>query len=304
MQQPAVSRNPVPGAIALVGGVVVVVGSLLPWVRFSIFRFSNTIYGTSSTDGKVVVALGVVIVLAGVLMVALPSLGSRRALAVAALLFGLATVYVTGKNIATKDQQTTDALSNLIEQRTGRPATPRELRVLRRELRSFGFSLEFGAGIYVALIGGAVAAIGGLLGLVLPGERQPEPVAGPAGPGAGYGWAPSWQPPAGPGAASVVPAGGAMAPPGTAVPPGPAGPPPGVAGSGGPSPEEHPLPSEEPSIAASPGWSSAGSATVLPPIPDEPLAGHDQPAADVTPDWESPPPPPPPDPPPGERPPP
>jgi hypothetical protein len=305
MQQPAGSRNPVAGAIALVGGVVVVVGSLLPWVRFSIFRFSNTVYGTGSTDGKVVVALGIATVLAGVLMVAVPSLGARRALAVAALLFGLGTVYVTGKNILTKDQQTTEALRNLIEQRTGRTATPRELRILRRELRSFGFSLEFGSGIYVALTGGAVAAVGGLLGLVLVGDREPVPVAGPAGSGPSSAWTPAWQPPTGgpataqdpavaPGVApGVVP--GAVAPEtvplGPTVAPAP-GSPPDVVAPEPPPPapaDEARLPSEEPSITASPGLSSAGSASVLPPTPAETDAEHPHGGQDVTPDWEAPP---------------
>src|SRR5439155_15916948 len=189
MQPASNSRRWLGGAIALVGGAVTAVGAFLPWVSVHLGQLAGnrslTVKGTSSTDGKVALAAGIVLLIAGAAMwAATPS--ARRGLAVLAIVAGLVGGGIALFDVTTKDRQFDDGLRKGFANVQGHPISNAQLAVIKEQLKRLGVSFSLSSGLYIALVGGVIGLIGGIVGLTTPAPAA-EPTDLGFGTGGGCG---------------------------------------------------------------------------------------------------------------------
>jgi hypothetical protein len=222
------SKSPA-GILAIAGGALLIIGSILPWakVSFDVEKFASLLgvdpsviqdaassqnIGGLDADGTITLIAGIVVlVCAGIFL----AKRANTALGVLILLGGLAGAGVALFDIVSKDRQLNDALAE------AGPA----LQSAGVSLDDFKqvFDVSFSIGIYVCVVGGILALIGGAMALM----AKSEPMAAVAAdPGSGMG---------GGGFGASTPAPAAPTPPPSAIPPS-APPPPPPEGPSAPSP--------------------------------------------------------------------
>ena len=167
--EPSVGRRSgVAAWLVGIGGLAIVAGALLPWVLIDLDltdlgggRTREVAFGFESTDGWILLALGVVV---SALAFLVRPAHRGRVSAVIVLLAGAAAVTIVSGDLRRLDE---DALRALAEDLAiGSDLTADEAAgVLLPRMFLVG-----GAGIYIALAGGWVAAIGGAAG-ALPRRR-------------------------------------------------------------------------------------------------------------------------------------
>ncbi len=233
------SKSPA-GILAIIGGALLVIGSLLPWAKVSIDidQFASVLgvdpaqlagadvatsqnIGGMDADGLFTLIAGIVVVVcAGIYL----AKRANTTLSVLILLGGLLGAGVALFDILSKDRQLDDALAE---------AGP-DLQAIGLSADTFKevFSVTFSLGIYICVIGGVLALIAGAMAL----RAKPEPVVAtsPAGTmGAG-------------GLGSASPGASTAPPPPTSTPPASTTPP-ASSTPAPPPPSSAPLPpSEEP----------------------------------------------------------
>jgi hypothetical protein len=195
MGRPANPINLVAGSVTVAGAVVVVVGSVLTWARWSVGPAlggaTGSAAGTTSTEGKIVLALGILLALAGMVM----ALAVRRdllvAMAIVAIVGGLLAAGFALNDIARKSRLENTFVQGFrrgFQQSTGARLTDAQVRLLMARL---GIRVSLGPGLFVAVAGGLLGAAGGVAGLVLsermPSEpwtpvSEPPPTTGDSGP--------------------------------------------------------------------------------------------------------------------------
>jgi hypothetical protein len=172
------------GAITLLGGVLIVISDALMWGRISVVA-------TGAHDdvkgGTVVVFFGIGVIVAGILMLVVPSRGGRIALAVLVILAGLASILIAGVSAGSKDVFLNSDADRIARARGADPeATERQFRSAER---TGVIKVTDQPGVFVALGGGLLVLIGGVVGVVRAGPRPigpvpppPPPVTGPPAP--------------------------------------------------------------------------------------------------------------------------
>lgn len=184
--QASSSRSFGPGPIlGIVGGAMLVIGSLLTWatVSFNVENIANalgvdpsilpaeslgskSVTGTKVSDGKIALVCGIIVVLAAVILIAV---AGARVLAAAVLMVG----GLAGGGIALYDgiNGKDDAISEGARAFTqaGLPG----------DVKSF-FNVSIGIGIWICVIGGIAAIVAGLMVLMQKGQT-----AAPAAMGGG-----------------------------------------------------------------------------------------------------------------------
>jgi hypothetical protein len=216
MDRPAPSRSLTGPILILIGGAVTIVGSLLNWASLSVSAprlggLSQKISGTSATEGKVAIIVGIAMVIGGLLVWLAPNRGLRRGVAIGAIAGGLVIAGLTIYDISTKDTQFNDAFRKGVRSiPVASNLTDAQIDALRDRL-GVTFSLEFG--IILTLIGGAIGLVGGIVAMA---AKEPEVAPSAFG---GVGMAPpaaptAPPPPAAPGPAPAPP----VAPPPPAEP--------------------------------------------------------------------------------------
>ncbi|MEX0990856.1 MAG: hypothetical protein WD004_01105 [Actinomycetota bacterium] len=176
MGQEAAARAPIAGVIVIIGGAVAAVGSFLPWVGVTIdpsvslppgTSASQSIGGLNQDSGKITLILGIVAIVAGLVMLSASSRGLRRGMAALALVAGLLVGGVVALNLATRDSQLDAAFDDQASLIAGQiDAPPEEIEAQMREVFTVGYAF----GIYIALLGGAVALVGGVMGVASKGD--------------------------------------------------------------------------------------------------------------------------------------
>jgi hypothetical protein len=149
------------GALALAGGVLAVVGSLLVWAEVSAGPFTEQAKGIDGWEGKAAIVSGVVMVAAGIRVLA----GSHQAMArlrPSAAIGGLVALGVGLSTTLTIRDQLIDAVAREI---------PRA--EVERALDSGLLELTIGIGLYLVIAGGVQGVVAALVAL---GSRD-EPVA-------------------------------------------------------------------------------------------------------------------------------
>ena len=158
-----------------VGGLLVVVGSFLAWAHVTIF-FLGIIQrgvdpkGIDFPRGTIVLALGALALVGGIVLAAVRSLAVQRGLWVAVFVCGLAVTAFALFDRVDIDAQAGRAVSGTVDRLAARfpgGANERKLEALVPKFTE----VVLRYGINVALSGGAVAALGGAVGLALSSRR-------------------------------------------------------------------------------------------------------------------------------------
>jgi hypothetical protein len=182
MNQTQARSNTLPGIVTVVGGVIVLITSFLPWGKVSAGQSGlfpeETGTAVDFDFGWFAVAAGAALVIAGIVMLARSMPSVWRAMGTLAIASGLVTILVTGYNIATKDRQVDDAIREGIEETTGQQLTDQQLEAVKVELERIGIQVSLQFGIYLTILGGLVGIAGGLLALR---ARETQPAAGVSG---------------------------------------------------------------------------------------------------------------------------
>jgi hypothetical protein len=127
------------GVVALLGGVVGLVGTFLPWAKASAGVFSATVNGIDTDDGKLALVASIAIVLFSLALLRRPV---NTVFVVLTVLAGGGAAIVAAVDLSdTSDRvSTANASSDIVHASTG-------------------------AGLYVLLIGGGIAIVGAVLSL-------------------------------------------------------------------------------------------------------------------------------------------
>ena len=144
------------------GGLMMCIGALMPWVRTSLVgapaNVSPTYYGIDLPDGKVVLALGVVVLIA-LLVTRMASASLARTAALVIIIASFAGVGVTAVTLISAESRFKDsAVEDLLAQVDDPTA---EMRSQIEEL----IDLQLSAGPFAVIGGGILAMAGGALTL-------------------------------------------------------------------------------------------------------------------------------------------
>lgn len=186
-------RARVPAVVTIAGGLLMVVGSLLPFVSVEAGAFggSQTFTGLDTPDGKFTLGAGVALAVLGAVILAAAGVLPKVMGGLALVLGGVMAVLIW-MDIASLGA---DALRNLVRESGAVPPGVSEDQVVEI-LEQSGVSVSAGVGLYLAFAGAIVGAVGGIMALVAR-TRRPEaapPSASPEAPPA-----PPPPPPAEPG---------------------------------------------------------------------------------------------------------
>ena len=165
--------NAFPGLGAAAGGALVVLGVFMPWIRVSqpaLGFLAQAISGTASAAGRVALVCGLFLLCCSAIVVTARG-PLRRMAAAAAIALGLCAAGAAVAGIATMDSRADAALRSDVERAIGHALSGAQIAGLGENLRSAGFNVTPGAGVFVVLAGGLLAAAGGLTGLALRGDE-------------------------------------------------------------------------------------------------------------------------------------
>jgi hypothetical protein len=154
------TRAPVGAILAMVGGVLLAVGSFLAWAEVSGGGTSVTAKGIDGSDGYITLAAGAVALLVGIAM----TRQARRMLAVLVILAGIVGGGIGLYDALTAKDSVLDAAAEELAPTFG--ASAEEVRVaLDQAIDAGQLSVSISIGLYVVIAGGIVALIGGIVGL-------------------------------------------------------------------------------------------------------------------------------------------
>lgn len=204
MQQRSGSGSIAP-AIAVLGGILAVLGSISNWAKASAGSFSASAKGIDGWEGKVTIVAGLILIVAGVSAV-MGTAGPTKGIRGSALVGGLlATGVATYTALTAKDQVIDSATSEIAKQLAIPVATARA--AVEQAINRGDLSVSLVIGIYIVIAGGILGIVAAALaGMSRMSEVGAVPGALPGGipgapgvaPGAGLtGWsAPTPAPPA------------------------------------------------------------------------------------------------------------
>jgi len=169
MQGSTASRGaPTVALFAIVGGLLSAVGSFLAWASVSAAGQGVSAKGTDGTDGYITLVAGIILILYGVARLTGSAMGTKKAMAVIAIVAGGVAVY----DAVTAKERVLDEASSQVASSAG--VTKDQARTLLDQAVSSGqvaISLSFG--IFVVMAGGVLGLIGGVMGLRSPAEPAP-----------------------------------------------------------------------------------------------------------------------------------
>lgn len=159
---------------ASVGALLAGVGALLPWVTTAISgvptEVSPTYVGVDLPDGIIVIVLALVMLVAALMTRAGTGDAARRGMAAVVIVSSFLIVGIAGASIVTADGRfESTAVDDVVDDLTPQGATD-EQRARIDDL----LELRIGPGPWLALVGGVIGAVGGVLTLAWasPSTRQ------------------------------------------------------------------------------------------------------------------------------------
>ena len=178
IEAPPPTASPVPAVLAILGGLLVILGSFLTW--FSVTADASALGGGSATisvtgmdgDGTITLVAGIVLVILGGVMFVMRG-RNITAISIIALLGGVVAALVAIYDISTAKSNATDSVASTIAaQSNGRVSVDQA----RQVLTLVHFNISVGIGVILVAIAGIVGAVGGALGI-----RASRMAATPAG---------------------------------------------------------------------------------------------------------------------------
>jgi hypothetical protein len=148
------------------------VGSFLAWASVSAAGQGVSAKGTDGSDGYITLVAGIILILYGVSRLTGSAMGTKKAMAVIAIVAGLVAGGVAVYDAATAKERVLDEASSQVASSAG--VTKEQARTLLDQAVSSGqvaISLSFG--IFVVMAGGVLGLIGGVMGLRSPAEPAP-----------------------------------------------------------------------------------------------------------------------------------
>jgi hypothetical protein len=182
MEHTAERRPPVGAIVAIAGGVLLAIGSFLPWAEVSGGGVSVSAKGTDGSDGWITLAAGVVAIAAGIAA----TRGARRALAVLMILAGVVGGGVGVYDAISAEDSAKDAVAE--EAAAQGDLSAGEARALLDELIAAGqldLEVSISFGLYVVIGGGVLALVGGVMSIGRRRETGTMPIPSAAAPAAG-----------------------------------------------------------------------------------------------------------------------
>jgi hypothetical protein len=155
--------------LALVGGLMLLVGSLLSWVSVEATPLSLSVRGSSTPLGIAAAACGLVAVAWGVL-----AMTGRLVPPVIVLVAGIAAVVFATLAVIGRDDIGSDALADRIAEIESIPVTQAREQIELAQ-RFGGVRISGSAGVYLAVGGGVAAAAAGWIAAA--GRRGRRPAA-------------------------------------------------------------------------------------------------------------------------------
>jgi hypothetical protein len=163
-------------AIAAAGALLATIACFLPWIRLELGRLPVFVAGTDrtitasaadlGTTGLLAVLAAIVMLLCAAALLAGTRPPIRTVCAIALAVAGLAVVAVAVFAVATKGARADQVLRAAWQASVGRSLPPAEFERLRAVLARLGSGSTTGAGVYLAMLGGALAAAGGAMATV------------------------------------------------------------------------------------------------------------------------------------------
>jgi hypothetical protein len=188
---------PAAGIVSIVGGALLAVGSFLPWAEVSGSGGGVTAKGLDGSDGFITLAAGLVAVVTGLVMLR----ATRRAVAIVAVLAGLVGGGLALYDALTAEDSVLDAAAEELAPTLGVSAD--QVRAaLDQAVDSGRLGVSVGIGPYMAIIGGLVVTLGGVLAMreSVTEHSTASPTASPTPPVTpDADDAPAPSPPSGPG---------------------------------------------------------------------------------------------------------
>jgi hypothetical protein len=174
-EAPATARTPIGAILAIAGGALLVIGSFLSWAEISGGGQSQSVTGIDATDGWVTLVAGLVAIAAGIAALR----QARRSFALAA---GIAGGFGLGFGLFDAVTMKDGALDSVAEETAAASGVSfQELRTLLDVLIDSGqLAISIGIGLYVVIVGGALAIVGAGLQLARLGAVEAPPAPAPA----------------------------------------------------------------------------------------------------------------------------
>jgi hypothetical protein len=178
IEAPPPTASPVAAVLAILGGLLVILGSFLTW--FSVTADASALGGGSATisvtgmdgDGTITLIAGIVLVILGGVMFVMRG-RNLTAISIIALLGGVVAALVAIYDISTAKSNATDSVAQTIaSQSNGRVSVDQA----RQVLSLVHFDISVGIGVILVAVAGIVGAVGGALGI-----RASRVAATPAG---------------------------------------------------------------------------------------------------------------------------
>jgi hypothetical protein len=152
--------TPIGPVLAIVGGVLLAIGSFLTWAEVSGGGQSESVSGTEGSDGWITLVAGVLVVAAGVAAFK----AVRRPLAMLIIATGLVGAGVGLYDALTAKENVISEVAEQSAAATG--ASVAEVRAVLDQLIDSGqIGISIGIGLYVVIVGGVLAVVGGALQL-------------------------------------------------------------------------------------------------------------------------------------------
>lgn len=149
------------GVLALIGGGLLVVGSFLDWAEVSGTGTSVTASGTEGTDGWITLVAGALALVAGLTLV---RGAGKRAVAILAIVAGLVGGGVGLYDALTAKDSVLDSAAE--ELARGYGGSVEQMRALLDAAIDAGeLGVTIAIGLYLVIVGGAIAIIGGGIAL-------------------------------------------------------------------------------------------------------------------------------------------
>lgn len=176
--------SPVAGLLVLAGGALTAVGSLLSWfeVRADLSSIgqpvqTESVKGLDTSDGGILIWVGVGLVVLGVALLFLRQRGGRIGLSVLALLAG---AFAGGVGLYDALTPKTQAIDEASKGLSG--VGVQQAKQFLEGLFDDGIlKITVQIGLWLVVVGGAVALIGALVGLFMRSRVPVAPAAAPTG---------------------------------------------------------------------------------------------------------------------------
>ena len=188
MQQRS-SQGAAAGALALAGGLVVVIGSFLSWAKASAGAFGVSAKGIDGWEGKATIVGGLLLLVGGITAL---SRGSGATLKRLGLIGGLGAAGVAIYTAVTAKDQVVEGASSAIARQLGIPVEQARAAV-QQAIETGALKIALEIGIYLVIAGGLVGLVAGVIAFV---SSEPAPAMPVAAGGAGLtGWSVPAPPP-------------------------------------------------------------------------------------------------------------